>query len=59
MPAEGYRDIPSECSGGDFDGDDFSILYDKRLIPNITIYCAKKIAAVAAMIYPGLKFEHK
>jgi len=24
FPAVGYRDIPSECSGGDLDGDDFT-----------------------------------
>ncbi|GBB88560.1 hypothetical protein RclHR1_01510011 [Rhizophagus clarus] len=33
FPATGYRDIPSQCSGGDLDGDDFTIIYDERLIP--------------------------
>nr|CAG8522922.1 6936_t:CDS:2 [Entrophospora candida] len=33
FPAKGYRDIPSQCSGGDLDGDDFTIIWDKRLIP--------------------------
>ncbi|GBC00871.1 hypothetical protein RclHR1_00040022 [Rhizophagus clarus] len=33
FPAVGYRDIPSQCSGGDLDGDDFTIIYDERLIP--------------------------
>ncbi|RIA90179.1 RNA dependent RNA polymerase-domain-containing protein [Glomus cerebriforme] len=33
FPAAGYRDIPSQCSGGDLDGDDFTIIYDERLIP--------------------------
>ncbi|CAG8736740.1 22287_t:CDS:2, partial [Rhizophagus irregularis] len=30
FPAVGYRDIPS---GGDLDGDDFTVIYDERLIP--------------------------
>ncbi|CAB4393746.1 unnamed protein product [Rhizophagus irregularis] len=34
FPAVGYRDIPSECSGGDLDGDDFTVIYDERLIPS-------------------------
>ncbi|CAG8557394.1 4924_t:CDS:2 [Rhizophagus irregularis] len=33
FPSLGYRDIPSECSGGNLDGDDFTIIYDERLIP--------------------------
>ncbi|RIA87188.1 RNA dependent RNA polymerase-domain-containing protein [Glomus cerebriforme] len=33
FPAVGKRDIPSQCSGGDLDGDDFTIMYDERLIP--------------------------
>ncbi|CAG8460481.1 5250_t:CDS:2, partial [Racocetra persica] len=35
FPAQGFRDIPSQCSGGDLDGDDFTIIYDPRLIPKI------------------------
>ncbi|GBB93343.1 hypothetical protein RclHR1_02150030 [Rhizophagus clarus] len=34
FPAVGYRDIPSQCSGGDLDGDDFTIIYDEHLIPS-------------------------
>ncbi|RGB33663.1 RNA dependent RNA polymerase-domain-containing protein [Rhizophagus diaphanus] len=33
FPAVGSRDLPSECSGGDLDGDDFTVIYDERLIP--------------------------
>ncbi|GBB90956.1 hypothetical protein RclHR1_18010002 [Rhizophagus clarus] len=33
FPAIGYRDIPSECSGGDLGGDYFTVIYDERLIP--------------------------
>lgn len=34
FPQRGDRDIPSMCSGGDLDGDDFFILWDQRLLPN-------------------------
>lgn len=30
---QGYRDIPSMCSGGDLDGDDFLVIWDEQLIP--------------------------
>ncbi|KAI0173643.1 RdRP-domain-containing protein [Hypoxylon sp. FL1284] len=33
FPAVGDRDIPSMCSGGDLDGDDFFVIWDSRLIP--------------------------
>lgn len=33
MPTEGDRDLPSMCSGGDLDGDDYIICWDKDLIP--------------------------
>lgn len=33
FPRHGNRDIPSMCSGGDLDGDDFFVIWDKRLIP--------------------------
>ncbi|GAP90193.2 putative RNA-dependent RNA polymerase 1 [Rosellinia necatrix] len=33
FPANGDRDIPSMCSGGDLDGDDFFIIWDSNLIP--------------------------
>ncbi|KAG1151074.1 hypothetical protein G6F37_004946 [Rhizopus arrhizus] len=33
FPAKGYRDIPSMCSGGDLDGDDYTIFWDPKLIP--------------------------
>ncbi|ORX60333.1 RdRP-domain-containing protein [Hesseltinella vesiculosa] len=33
FPTVGNRDIPSMCSGGDLDGDDFTIIWDKDLIP--------------------------
>jgi hypothetical protein len=33
---QGARDLPSQLSGGDLDGDIFHVIYDKRLIPPIT-----------------------
>ncbi|KAI8627834.1 RNA dependent RNA polymerase-domain-containing protein [Xylariaceae sp. FL1651] len=33
FPATGDRDIPSMCSGGDLDGDDFFVIWDPDLIP--------------------------
>ncbi|KAI1323930.1 RNA dependent RNA polymerase-domain-containing protein [Xylariaceae sp. FL0255] len=33
FPSTGDRDIPSMCSGGDLDGDDFFVIWDPELIP--------------------------
>ncbi|KAI9740016.1 MAG: hypothetical protein M1818_004767 [Claussenomyces sp. TS43310] len=33
FPQQGDRDVPSMCSGGDLDGDDFFVLWDKDLEP--------------------------
>lgn len=33
FPQTGDRDVPNMCSGGDLDGDDFIIVWDKDLIP--------------------------
>jgi RNA-dependent RNA polymerase len=33
FPQQGDRDIPSMCSGGDLDGDDFFVIWDKELQP--------------------------
>ena len=30
---QGIRDVPSMCSGGDLDGDDFVVIWDENLIP--------------------------
>ncbi|KAI0225425.1 hypothetical protein L0F63_001438 [Massospora cicadina] len=47
FPTVGARDIPSQCSGGDLDGDEFTVIWDPRLIPPIRNY--------AAMSYVGAK----
>lgn len=33
FPRTGVRDVPSMCSGGDLDGDDFFVIWDKELQP--------------------------
>ena len=33
FPQTGDRDIPNMCSGGDLDGDDYIVLWDKDLLP--------------------------
>jgi RNA-dependent RNA polymerase len=33
FPSSGERDVPSMCSGGDLDGDDFFVIWDKDLQP--------------------------
>ncbi|KAI2610447.1 RdRP-domain-containing protein [Hypoxylon sp. NC1633] len=34
FPGVGDRDIPSMCSGGDLDGDDYFVIWDPQLIPS-------------------------
>ncbi|KAK1825842.1 RNA dependent RNA polymerase-domain-containing protein [Podospora conica] len=36
FPLGGDRDVPGMCSGGDLDGDDFFVIWDKRLLPEPT-----------------------
>ncbi len=33
FPMNGERDIPSMCSGGDLDGDDYFVIWDSNLLP--------------------------
>ncbi|PQE27777.1 hypothetical protein CJF31_00010029 [Rutstroemia sp. NJR-2017a BVV2] len=33
FPQSGEKDIPSMCSGGDLDGDDYFVIWDKKLQP--------------------------
>ncbi len=33
LPQTGERDVASMCSGGDLDGDDYLVMWDKELIP--------------------------
>ncbi|KAI8977017.1 RNA dependent RNA polymerase-domain-containing protein [Mycotypha africana] len=38
FPQKGFRDIPSMCSGGDLDGDDYTVYWDPRLLPSTKNY---------------------
>lgn len=44
---QGARDLPSQLSGGDLDGDLFHIIYDPRLIPDFTMPPADYTSAPA------------
>lgn len=33
LPVTGYRDLANMCSGGDLDGDDYMVIWDKTLFP--------------------------
>ncbi|TVY59701.1 RNA-dependent RNA polymerase [Lachnellula suecica] len=33
FPSTGERDVPSMCSGGDLDGDDYFVIWDEKLMP--------------------------
>lgn len=35
FPAIGYRDIPSMCSGGKLNGDNYTIIWDDTLMPKV------------------------
>lgn len=35
FPQTGDRDLPSMCSGGDLDGDDFVVSWDQNLLPTV------------------------
>lgn len=35
LPQTGDRDLANMCSGGDLDGDDYMVLWDRQLIPQI------------------------
>ncbi len=34
FPLKGDQDVPSMCSGGDLDGDDFFVIWDPKLLPS-------------------------
>ncbi|KAI9261119.1 RNA dependent RNA polymerase-domain-containing protein [Sporodiniella umbellata] len=43
--SKGFRDIPSMCSGGDLDGDDYTIFWDHKLMPIKRNYTAMDYTA--------------
>ncbi|KAL1623979.1 hypothetical protein SLS56_008031 [Neofusicoccum ribis] len=38
--AKGQRDLPSQLSGGDLDGDLYNVIFDRRLMPRVTYMAA-------------------
>lgn len=38
FPTTGDRSIPAMCSGGDLDGDEYTVIWDQRLLPKIVNY---------------------
>ncbi|CAG8594773.1 3523_t:CDS:2 [Diversispora eburnea] len=58
FPSVGYRDIPSQCSGGDLDGDDFTVIHDPRLIPRGDIVEAMNYEAPKPAFVPEVTIDH-
>ncbi|RHZ65049.1 hypothetical protein Glove_319g157 [Diversispora epigaea] len=58
FPSVGYRDIPSQCSGGDLDGDDFTLIHDPRLIPRGEIVEAMNYEAPQPAFVPRVTIDH-
>ncbi|CAG8525700.1 7878_t:CDS:2, partial [Ambispora gerdemannii] len=54
----GYRDIPNQCSGGDLDGDDYTIIWDERLFPKIKNYTPMEYHAPVPVQVDQVKVEH-
>jgi RNA-dependent RNA polymerase len=46
FPQHGDRDIPSMCSGGDLDGDDFFVIWDQRV--SVPTLCPDVVALVTS-----------
>ncbi|KAK9448603.1 RNA dependent RNA polymerase-domain-containing protein [Limtongia smithiae] len=38
LPVTGTRDVANMASGGDLDGDDYSVIWDRQLIPRVVNY---------------------
>lgn len=53
--AKGFRDIPSMCSGGDLDGDDYTVYWDPRLLPAIKNFTPMDYTAPPSNIVEDVK----
>ncbi|KAG9298243.1 hypothetical protein G9A89_002731 [Geosiphon pyriformis] len=58
FPSLGYRDIPNQCSGGDLDGDDYTIIWDERLFPRIKNYPPMEYHAPDPSKVDNVTIEH-
>ncbi|KAI8388533.1 RNA dependent RNA polymerase-domain-containing protein [Radiomyces spectabilis] len=56
--AQGYRDIPSMCSGGDLDGDDYTVFWDPDLMPTIKNYEPMDYQAEEPLEVDEVKISH-
>ncbi|KAI8145429.1 RNA dependent RNA polymerase-domain-containing protein [Fennellomyces sp. T-0311] len=56
--SQGFRDIPSMCSGGDLDGDDYTIFWDEDLIPKTKNYEAMDYTAEAPLRVDEVSIMH-
>ncbi|KAJ4298580.1 hypothetical protein N0V88_003610 [Collariella sp. IMI 366227] len=52
FPLHGDRDVPSMCSGGDLDGDDFFIIWDSKLLPTEWSHPPMNYTAPSALVEP-------
>ncbi|CAJ0750121.1 20050_t:CDS:2, partial [Entrophospora sp. SA101] len=58
FPTLGYRDLPSQCSGGDLDGDDFTTFWDQNLITKNKNWEPMNYEAPKAAIVDEVKMVH-
>ncbi|KAL2128235.1 hypothetical protein VTI74DRAFT_9467 [Chaetomium olivicolor] len=52
FPLHGDRDVPSMCSGGDLDGDDFFVIWDPKLLPTEWSHPPMSYTAPKVLIEP-------
>ena len=53
LPQTGDRDVASMCSGGDLDGDDFTVIWDQTLLPREWNYEPMDYSAPAKLAHYG------
>lgn len=54
----GDRDVPNMCSGGDLDGDDYLVIWDEELIPQIVNYDSMDFTPPEKVTVDEVKMEH-
>lgn len=58
FPSKGFRDIPSMCSGGDLDGDDYTVYWDPKLLPTIKNFSPMDYTAAKPNIVEDVRIRH-
>ncbi|KAI8880281.1 RdRP-domain-containing protein, partial [Backusella circina FSU 941] len=56
--SKGERDIPSMCSGGDLDGDDYTVYWDPNLIPETKNYEPMDYTAAKPRVVGDVTIKH-